>query len=135
MVSQSCRGAANHVLRRKAQADKGRYSSSTDAESGLDRPWLRRVWLNPPFHRYEANSGAPACLVAFGEDDARALKQSGIAISFPPGGRHHEHTSNLLAAPTRAERCRSNKGASAPFKICPPGVRLARSLDRTGTRR
>lgn len=100
-------------------------------DRGLDRPWSGRVWLNPPFHRYEvgrwirklaehgrgtallharteaewfepvilfladriyfhhpdgrragANSGAPACLVAFGEGDASALKQSGIAGYF-----------------------------------------------------
>jgi DNA N-6-adenine-methyltransferase (Dam) len=101
---------------------------------GLSRQWFGRVWLNPPFHRYEvarwveklaehgrgtallharteaewfvpawraarailfladriyfhypdgrragANSGAPACLVAFGDGDAAALKRSAIA--------------------------------------------------------
>jgi len=33
----------------------------------------------PDGRRAEANSGAPACLIAFGEHDARALRQSGIA--------------------------------------------------------
>jgi len=109
-------------------------------ECGLEREWSTpratfplRVWLNPPFHRYqvgawierlashgngiallharteaawfvpvwtcasavlfladrlyfhypdgkraEANSGAPACLVAFGEANAESLKLSGI---------------------------------------------------------
>jgi hypothetical protein len=106
-------------------------------DRGLERPWKGRVWLNPPFHRYEvarwirrlaehghgtallharteadwfepvwqaasailfladrihfhypdgrraeANSGAPACLIAFGDRDASALKQSGIAGYF-----------------------------------------------------
>lgn len=101
---------------------------------GLSRPWHDRVWLNPPFDRYEvsdwikrlaehgqgtallharteaewfepvwqeaksilfladrlyfhypdgrraaANSGAPACLIAFGDYDAKRLKDSGIA--------------------------------------------------------
>lgn len=105
---------------------------------GLEAPWFGRVWLNPPFHRYEvakwvkkladhgkgtallharteaewfepvwrfatailflahrihfhypngrraeANSGAPACLVAFGADDAEKLKgQTDIAGYF-----------------------------------------------------
>lgn len=103
-------------------------------EDGLDREWWGRVWLNPPFHRYqvgdwimrlakhgsgiallhvrpetewfepvwhhargilflndrlyfhyqdgrraEANSGAPACLVAFDVDDLNALRVCGIA--------------------------------------------------------
>jgi hypothetical protein len=106
---------------------------------GLTRPWFGRVWLNPPFHRYEvarwvekladhgrgtallharieaqwfvpawraasailfladrihfhypdgcrakANSGAPACLVAFGDGDATALRRSGIAGHLVP---------------------------------------------------
>jgi hypothetical protein len=101
---------------------------------GLQREWTGRVWLNPPFDRYDvgkwvkklaahdhgtallharteaewfepvwqkassilfladrlyfhypdgarakANSGAPACLVAFGAYDLLRLKQSGIA--------------------------------------------------------
>jgi hypothetical protein len=101
--------------------------------AGLERPWHGRVWLNPPFDRYqvrrwiqklaahgngtallharteaawfepvwksatailfladriyfhypdgrraEANSGAPACLIAFGEPDREQLKYSGI---------------------------------------------------------
>lgn len=101
---------------------------------GLQRPWQGRVWLNPPFCRYEvakwvqrladhgtgtallharteaewfepiwdratsilfmahriyfhypsgkraeANSGAPACLIAFGEYDAERLKASKIS--------------------------------------------------------
>jgi DNA N-6-adenine-methyltransferase (Dam) len=103
------------------------------ATGGLDRPWQGRVWLNPPFDRYEvgkwiarlaahgcgtallharteaawfepvwrhargilfmadrlhfhypdgrradANSGAPACLVAFGQKDYRKLELSVI---------------------------------------------------------
>jgi hypothetical protein len=103
------------------------------AENGLDQPWLGRVWLNPPFDRYqvgkwveklarhgngtallhvrteaewfepvwecasailfladrlyfhypdgrraEANSGAPACLVAFGRDDCEILSGAKI---------------------------------------------------------
>lgn len=103
-------------------------------ERGLDRKWYGRVWLNPPFHRYEvaswvrrlaehncgtallharteaewfepvwakasailfladrlyfhypdgrraeANSGAPACLIAFGPEDADRLSKSCIA--------------------------------------------------------
>lgn len=106
-------------------------------ENGLGAPWAGRIWLNPPFHRYEvsfwirclaihgrgtallhartetewfepvwkaatailfladrlyfhypdgrraeANSGAPACLVAFGEDDANRLRASGITGFF-----------------------------------------------------
>lgn len=106
--------------------------------SGLEKPWTGRVWLNPPFDRYEvgkwveklslhsdggtallharteaewfvpawelatailfladrlyfhypdgtrakANSGAPACLVAFGDEDAYRLRQSGIKGRF-----------------------------------------------------
>lgn len=101
---------------------------------GLDRSWEGRVWLNPPFDRYEvakwirrladhghgtallharteaewfepvwqkasgilfladrlyfhhqdgtrarANSGAPACLIAFGAYDVERIKASGIA--------------------------------------------------------
>lgn len=101
---------------------------------GLSRPWEGRVWLNPPFDRYEvgtwmermgdhgngtallharteaewfepvwhkakailfladrlhfyypdgqraaANSGAPACLIAFSEYDVGRLKDSGIS--------------------------------------------------------
>jgi hypothetical protein len=101
---------------------------------GLTAQWFGRVWLNPPFHRYqvacwirklaqhgvgtallharteaewfepvwntaqailfladrihfhhldgrraEANSGAPACLIAFGTYDAERLKNSSIA--------------------------------------------------------
>ena len=103
------------------------------------RLWLGRVYLNPPFNRYEvgdwirkladhgcgtallharteagwfepsgrahqhscswptdqilspdgsdqpANSGAPPVLVAFGDDDARRLRNSGIAGSFVTG--------------------------------------------------
>lgn len=103
------------------------------SHGGLDIQWRGRVWLNPPFDRYEvakwvgrlakhgrgtallharteavwfepvwqhaasilflsdrlyfhypdgrrakANSGAPACLVAFGVEDARRLKISGL---------------------------------------------------------
>lgn len=103
------------------------------SEHGLDRPWFGRVWLNPPFHRYQvaewigrlakhgngtaliharteaewfepvwaaakailfladrlhfhhqdgaraaANSGAPACLVAFSSADAERLRGSKI---------------------------------------------------------
>jgi hypothetical protein len=106
----------------------------TKAQDGLKTPWHGRVYLNPPFHRYEvgtwirrlaehghgtallhcrteaewfepvwetasailfladrlyfhypdgrraeANSGAPACLIAFGNYDAERLQQSGIA--------------------------------------------------------
>jgi hypothetical protein len=102
-------------------------------ENGLEWPWEGRVWLNPPFNRYEvgkwiaklaahgngiallharteaawfepcwefasailfladrlyfhypsgeraeANSGAPACLVAFGDANAFALSKSGL---------------------------------------------------------
>lgn len=100
---------------------------------GLEYKWRGRVWLNPPFHRYEvakwirkladhghgtallharteaewfepvwekasailfladrlyfhypdgrragANSGAPACLVAFGDEDSDALRLSAV---------------------------------------------------------
>jgi hypothetical protein len=106
---------------------------------GLSRPWHGRVWLNPPFDRYEvggwieklaehghgtallharteaewfepvwraarailfmadrihfhhpdgtrarANSSAPPVLVAFGQDDAAALRRSGIAGYLVP---------------------------------------------------
>lgn len=108
----------------------------TEKEGGseLQRDWFGRVWLNPPFHRYqvaawvtrlslhgdgiallharteaewfapcwkhgqgilfladrlyfhyptgqraEANSGAPACLVAFSANDVYRLKTCGIA--------------------------------------------------------
>ena len=102
-------------------------------DNGLAQSWLGRVWLNPPFNRYEvakwirrladhgngtallharteaewfepawakatailfladrihfhypdgrraeANSGAPACLIAFGDHDAQRLRTSGI---------------------------------------------------------
>lgn len=105
--------------------------------AGLSRPWEGRVWLNPPFNRYEvgrwierlarhnhgtallyvrteaewfepvwahatailfladrlyfhypdgrraeANSGAPACLAAFGQPDADRLHDAGIAGYF-----------------------------------------------------
>lgn len=105
--------------------------------SGLDSAWKGRVWLNPPFNRYEvrawvrnmanhqngtallharteaewfepawesasailfladrlyfhypngsraeANSGAPACLIAFGLHDAKRLRDSGISGYF-----------------------------------------------------
>jgi phage N-6-adenine-methyltransferase len=108
----------------------------TERDDGLSQPWPAnaRVFLNPPFHRYqvgawikkladhgrgvallharteagwflpcwesasailfladriyfhypdgrraEANSGAPACLIAFGEADTSILRSSGIA--------------------------------------------------------
>jgi hypothetical protein len=44
-----------------------------------------RIYFHyPDGRRAEANSGALACLIAFGEQDARALKQSGIAGYFVP---------------------------------------------------
>jgi hypothetical protein len=105
----------------------------TEKDDGLSQAWHGRVWLNPPFHRYEVgswisrlarhgcgtcllharveaawfqplwesasgilflasrikfchsdgseqpyNSGAPALLAAFGEEDLARLRQSGI---------------------------------------------------------
>ena len=113
--------------------DCARYNF-TAADDGLSRQWVGRVWLNPPFDRYQVakwierlaqhsrgtallharteagwftpvwesasgilfmsarikfcradgseqpfNSGAPALLAAFGEDDLTRLRASGIA--------------------------------------------------------
>jgi hypothetical protein len=110
---------------------------------GLTRPWHGRVWLNPPFDRYEvakwirrladhghgtallharteaewfepvwgkatailfladrlyfhypdgrratANSGAPACLVAFGPHDAERLRTAGISGNLCTAWEH-----------------------------------------------
>jgi|HubBroStandDraft_4_1064222.scaffolds.fasta_scaffold233919_3 hypothetical protein len=126
-------------------------AARSTTENGLCQPWHGRVWLNPPFDRYEvgkwirklaehgtgmallharteaewfepvwekatailfladrlyfyypdgrraeANSGAPACLIAFGEDDAKALQQSGIAGYYVYRWRKQPLTSTTL---------------------------------------
>ena len=111
-------------------------------KGGLEKPWSGRVWLNPPFHRYqvarwieklanhgcgialihartetewfepiwrkahsilflsdrlyfhdpdgkraEANSGAPACLVAFSAGDTTSLQYSMLIRLTPTGSK------------------------------------------------
>jgi hypothetical protein len=73
-------------------AEHGRGTALLHART--EAGWFEPVWQSASailfladrihFHhldgrRAKANSGAPACLIAFGEHDAHALKQSGIA--------------------------------------------------------
>jgi hypothetical protein len=75
----------------KKLADHGRGTALLHARTEAE--WFEPVWQTasailfladrlyfhyPDGRRAEANSGAPACLIAFGKFDATALKQSNI---------------------------------------------------------